>query len=172
METLDCIKARASVRSFKPDSIPQGVLEKVLDAAANAPSAGNVQDWEFVVVKDAKSRKAISQAASGQEFVAEAPVVIVVCSNLQRISAAYGDRGRSLYSIQDTSAAIQNIMLAACDLGLGTCWVGAFSEEKVASLLNLPQNVRPLAIIPLGYPLSMPRKSRRDFRSRLHIETF
>jgi nitroreductase len=162
METLECIKARTSVRSYKPDPIPEVLLNKILEAAVNAPSAGNMQDWEFVIVKDSGNRKALSDAAQGQIFVAQAPVVIVVCSDLKRISAAYGSRGENLYSIQDTAAAVQNIMLAACDLGLGTCWVGAFREDKVRSLLSLPEHVRPLAIIPMGYPSSIPKKPKRS----------
>jgi len=162
MDTLDCIKARTSVRSYKPDPVPEGLIDKILEAAVNAPSAGNTQDWEFVVVRDLKNRKALSEAALGQGFVSQAPVVLVVCSDLRRISAAYGSRGENLYSIQDTAAAVQNIMLAACDLGLGTCWVGAFSEDKVKSVLSLPEHLRPLAIIPVGYPSSIPKKPKRS----------
>jgi len=171
METLDCIKARVSMRSYKPDPVPEGLISKILEAAVNAPSAGNTQDWEFVVVRDAKNRKDLSEAAFGQGFVAQAPVVIVVCSDLKRISAVYGSRGENLYSIQDTAAAVQNIMLAACDLGLGTCWVGAFSEDKVKSVLSLPEHVRPLAVIPVGYPSSIPKKPKR-FEGHIHKERY
>jgi len=173
METLECIKARTSVRSFRPDLVPEEKISRILEAAANAPSAGNVQDWNFVVVKDSKRKKILSEAALGQDFVAQAPVVIVVCSDLGRISSAYGERGRNLYSIQDTAAAVQNLMLAACDLGLGTCWVGAFSEEGVRKILNLPERVRPMAIIPLGYPAGKTRKPERmELKKVVHSESY
>jgi nitroreductase len=173
METLECIKARASVRSFKPEPVSEEAIGKILEAAVNAPSAGNVQDWEFVIVKDSKGKKALSDAAYGQGFLAQAPVVIVVCSDLKGVFSAYGERGKNLYSIQDTAAAAMCLMLAACDLGLGTCWVGAFSEGKVASLLNLPENVRPLAIIPLGYPAGGPKKpARLGLKKAVHSEKY
>ena len=173
METLECIKARASVRSFRPEPVPEELVSKILEAAVNAPSAGNVQDWEFVVVRERSRKKALSEAAYGQGFVSQAPVVIVVCSDLERIFSSYGERGRDVYSVQDSAAAAMALMLAACDLGLGTCWVGAFSEGKVRSLLGLPENIRPMAIIPLGYPAKKPRKpGRMELKKVVHSEMY
>jgi nitroreductase len=94
-------------------------------------------------------------------FIKEAPVVIVVCSDLDRIKLRYGERGEKLYSIQDTAASIMIILLAAQALGLGTCWVGAFDEERIKEILELPRNLRPLAIIPVGYPKERIEKSER-----------
>ncbi|MBN2330212.1 MAG: nitroreductase family protein [Candidatus Aenigmarchaeota archaeon] len=161
MNTIECIKSRASVRSYKPDEIPDAVLDEVLDAAIHAPSAGNVQDWEFVVVRKQETKARLAEAAYAQGFIAQAPVIVVVCSNLRTISAAYGERGKGLYSIQDTSAASQNLMLAACEKGIGTCWVGSFNDEKVREILVLPTHVRPMALIPMGYPASQPRRTNR-----------
>jgi len=90
-------------------------------------------------------------AAYGQKFIAEAPVAIVISSDLDKITSVYGQRGRELYSIQDTAAAAQNMLLAITDLGLASCWVGAFDEEQVSGVLNLPSNIRPLVILPVGY---------------------
>ncbi len=161
MNTIECIKSRASVRSFKPDKIPDSVLDEILDSAVHAPSAGNVQDWEFVVVSKQDTKNRLAGAAWGQEFVSQAPVVIVVCSNLRTIHNAYGERGNSLYSIQNTATATQNMLLAAWEKGLGSCWVGSFNDENVREILVLPSHVRPMAIVPIGYPATEPKKSRR-----------
>lgn len=161
MNTIECIKSRASVRSYKPDEISDNVLDEVLDAAIHAPSAGNVQDWEFVVVRNQDTKGRLAEAAYAQAFIAQAPIIIVVCSNLRTISTAYGERGKSLYSVQDTSTAAQNLMLAAWEKGIGTCWIGSFNDEKAREILVLPKHVKPMAIIPLGYPASAPRRTKR-----------
>lgn len=171
MEVIEAIKTRASIRDYRTTPVPDSLVKEILEAAIQAPSAGNVGDWEFIVVKNAKTKQELAEAAFNQEFVAKAPLVIVVCSNLDRISATYGSRGVSLYSIQDTSAAIENLMLAAWSMGLGSCWIGAFNEERVRDSLILPTNVRPMAIITLGYPLSIPTKpGRRDLKDVMHLE--
>lgn len=156
MEFFKVIKKRHCVRKFQDKPVEREKLEKILFAATSAPSAGNVQDWRFVVVKDKELRSQLSAAALGQEQIAKAPVVIVVCSNLEEISARYGQRGKELYSIQNAAAATQNLLLAATDLGLGACWVGAFEEKEVKKILQLSENYRPLALIPLGYPAERP----------------
>ena len=161
MKTIECIYGRRSVRKYKNDSISKSDITEVLNAAIQAPSAGNVQDWEFLIIQKTEVKKQLQGAALGQEFVSEAPIIIVVCSDLDRIKNAYGERGKNLYSIQDTAAAIQNLMLAACDKGIGTCWVGAFSEENVKKILDLPANIRPVAMITMGYPNDISNKSKR-----------
>jgi nitroreductase len=173
MNTIECIKSRASVRNFKPDKVPDRILDEILDAATHAPSAGNVQDWEFVVVSNLDTRNRLAQAAWGQDFISQAPVVIVVCSNQRRIANAYGERGTSMYSIQDAAAATQNLLLAAREKGLGTCWVGSFNDEKVREVLVLPRHVRPMALIPTGYPVSEPRKTgRRPLGEVVHKDLY
>lgn len=171
MQTIDCIRDRRSVREYRQDPIPEKVLEEILESAVQAPSAGNVQDWEFVVVKNPDIKKRIVEAALGQDFIYNASVVLVVCSDVDRISNAYGTRGANLYSVQDTSAAIQNILLAAWDKEIGSCWIGAFNEKMIKDILVLPSNVRPMAIITLGYPVKVTEKSeRRDLKDVLHME--
>lgn len=152
---LEVISRRRSIRRFRPDPIPRETLLCLLEAACQAPSAGNLQPWEFYVVTDPVARKGLSAAAS-QRFVSEAPVVIVVCAVLERSAVHYGDRGSHLYCLQDTAAAIQNILLAATALGLGACWVGAFREDRVSEALGLPAGRRPVALIPVGYPVAEP----------------
>ncbi len=169
METSECIKTRASVRDFRKDQIPEKDLLEILEAATQAPSAGNLQDWEFVVVKDPKVKRDIAVASLNQRFIWEAPVVIVVCSNLERIGE-YGERGRNLYAIQDTAAAIENLMLAAWDRGIGSCWVGAFNEKEIKDILSLPEHIKPVAVIPIGYPSKVYKKpERRKLRTVLHF---
>ncbi len=174
MDVIECIKARKSVRAFEKRHVDDEIIEKLLEAAVNAPSAGNAQDWEFVVVKRDDFKDLLSKAAFGQEFIKEAPVVIVVCTNLRRIYQNYGERGVSLYCIQDTAAATENMLLAACNYGLGACWVGAFNEEKVRQILYLPEHVRPLVIVPIGYPKEpIPEKPKRmHIHEVLHFERF
>jgi len=150
-DVIDAIKERMSVRRFKPDPVPEVTIGRLLDAARLAPSAGNMQPWFFVVVIKEDLRRQLAKAA-GQSFLAEAPVCIVVCADPERSASRYGQRGRELYCIQDTAAAIENILLAATGYGLGTCWVGAFDEEAAAGILELEQNLRPVALIPIGYP--------------------
>lgn len=167
MDLFEAMRRRHSVRSFLTGAdVSEEDLEKLLSCACTAPSAGNVQPWRFVVVRDPGVRRSLARAALGQDFVAQAPVVVVVCADLQAHARAYGRRGVELYAIQDTAAAAQNILLAATALGLGSCWVGAFHEEEVARILGLPESWRPLALLPVGRPAragSPPPK--RDFRS-------
>ncbi len=173
MDVMEAIFGRRSVRRFRDDPIPDEDLRKILEAATWAPSAGNMQSWEFVVVKDPGRKRELVRAALGQSFIAEAPVVVVVCANENRSASRYGERGRTLYCIQDTAAAIQNMLLAAYSMGYGTCWVGAFDERAVSSVIRAPSGVRPVAIIPIGKPAESPRGPRRMPLERvLHEETF
>jgi len=173
MNTIECIRSRASVRSFRQEKVPDKLIDEILEAAICAPSAGNAQDWEFVVVTRQETKARLAEAAWGQDFISRAPVVIVVCTNLRRISSSYGERGSNLYSIQDAAAATQNLLLAAWEKELGCCWVGAFNEEKVREALVLPSHARPLAIIPIGYPASKPQKTpRRKLGEVVHREFY
>jgi nitroreductase len=174
MDVLDAIRGRRSVRAFSREkNVSEETVETLIDAARWAPSAGNIQPWEFVVVRRQEIKKALAEAAFNQSFIEEAPVVIVVCADENRSSEGYGQRGKALYCIQDTAAAIQNIHLAAYSLGLGTCWVGAFREEKASEILKTPPAIRPVALIPVGYPSKIPASRRkRDFGEMVHYETF
>ncbi|MEM2890139.1 MAG: nitroreductase family protein [Candidatus Hadarchaeum sp.] len=173
MDIFEAIKGRRSIRSFIPEPIKDADLEKILEAGIAAPSAGNCQPWEFVIVKDLKNKQKLVQAARGQSFLAEAPVVIVICADINRTASRYGDRGRNLYCIQDTAAVAQNIHLAAYALGYGTCWVGAFDEKAVAEAIKAPEGIRPLIMIPIGKPREKPKPtSRAPLKERIHLETF
>ncbi len=160
MEVFECIKARRSVRSFSPNTVPDDALAKILEAATWAPSSGNLQNWEFVVVKEQEAKNQIARSCQ-QGFIATAPVVIVVCSNNQKVSN-YGRRGEEFYAVQNTAASIQNMLLAAHALGIGTCWVGAFDEAHLSLLIGLPNHVKAVAVIPMGYPAEKPRIPPRE----------
>jgi nitroreductase len=150
-DIADAIKDRRSIRRFAPRDIPSATLSRLLEAASMAPSAGNRQPWFFYVVGNADTRQELAKAAFGQSFLVEAPVNIVVCAEPERSSARYGERGANLYCLQDTAAAVQNLLLMAEGLGLATCWVGAFDEKGVCQVLDIPRGRRPVAIIPVGY---------------------
>jgi len=173
MEVFEAIKKRRSIRAYKNTDIPEETVEKLIEAARWAPSAGNIQPWEFIIVRNKETKRRLAEAALNQTFIEEAPVVIVVCADYRRSSMGYGSRGATLYCIQDTAAAIQNIHLAAIAMGLGTCWVGAFREEPVKKLLKIPDGVRPVAIIPVGYPAEQPNpRPRRQLNEIIHYEMF
>ncbi len=161
MDARECIRSRTSVRSFRPDDITDDVIDDILSAAVQAPNAGNIQEWRFVVVRKPGNRKRLAQAAFEQKLISDAPVVVVVCADLGEIGSAYGERGELLFSVQDAAAAAQSLMLAAWDTGIGSCWVGSFDEKAVRDILVLPGRVRPMVIIPLGYPASKPKKPAR-----------
>lgn len=155
MPILEIIKKRRSIRAFEKKEIPKEILEKLIEAIIWAPSAGNLQSRKFYFVFNQEIKEKLAIAALGQSFIAKAPLVIVGCTN-DEISWRYGERGKKLYSICDVSASIQNMMLLAREEGLGTCWVGAFDEREVAKILNLPKNLHPIAIVPVGYPAEKP----------------
>lgn len=173
LDVFEAIKNRRSIRKFERKVVSEEQVERLVDAARHAPSAGNIQPWEFVIVRSQHIKHQLSIAALNQTFIEAAPVVIVVCANEARSGQGYGSRGVNLYCIQDTAAATENMLLAAHGMGLGACWVGAFREEMVRKVLNIPIHVRPVAIIPIGYPSVKPApRGRRPIREVVHQETF
>jgi nitroreductase len=155
MDFWELIQRRHSVRAYDPDvDVSPEQVTKILQAAIEAPSAGNCQPWHFIVVRDRAVRQGLAQAAYGQEFLTQSPVVIVVCCDPARSAERYGQRGASLYCLQDTAAASEHILLAATALELGSCWVGAFDEAAAAQVLSLPARLRPIALIPIGHVLA------------------
>ncbi len=155
MDILEVVKKRRSIRDFQKKDIPEDIVDKLINALIWAPSAGNLQARKFYFVKDEKLKQEIARAALNQRFIAEAPLVIVGCTD-SRISNRYGERGIHLYSIQDVACSIMGMMLVAYENGLGSVWTGAFREEEVFKILKMPPNLRPVAIVPVGYPSSIP----------------
>jgi nitroreductase len=152
---------RFSCRSFTPEPVDRNTVRDLLEAAILAPSGGNAQPWRFLVVRDPERRRALAAAALGQLFVAAAAAVVVVCALPELSARIYGRRGRELYCLQDTAAATENLLLAAAARGLGACWVGAFHEDRVQRVLGIPEDWRPVALVPLGHPAeAQPPRSR------------
>jgi nitroreductase len=160
MAIIEVIKNRRSIRAFEKREIPKEILEELKEAIIWAPSAGNLQSRKFYFVFKEEIKRKLAVAALNQDFVAEAPLVIVGCCDLEKISW-YGERGKNLYTICDVSASIENLMLLAAERGLGTCWVGAFDEKEVSKILNLPKNLRPIVIVPVGFPAEKPSPPER-----------
>jgi nitroreductase len=161
MNIFECIFNRRSTRSFRKDPVDDKLIGVMLYAATQAPSSGNAQDWHFIIVKDQKVKEKIAGAALRQRFLTEAPVILVVCVDKEKTILRFGKRGESFYSIQNTANAATIAMLAAEELGLKTCWIGAFDEEKLSHVLELPEQLRPVVIIPVGYSDEVPKKPRR-----------
>lgn len=173
MDLNDVISNRRSIRAYKNQKLSQETINQLIDAARKAPTAGNAQPWAFVVVSKQETKEDLSRAAYGQRWLEQASVVIVVCVDEKRAEDSYGERGKVLYCIQDTAAAIQNILLAAYSLGLGTCWMGAFEEGEIRRIINAPSEMRPVALIPVGYPAQLPRaRTRRSVHEIMFNETF
>jgi nitroreductase len=166
MEVFEAILKRRSIRNFEKKEIPKEKIEKLKEALIWAPSAGNLQARKFYFIFDEKIKEKLSIAALKQNFIKEAPLVIVGCCDLEKISW-YGERGKNLYTICDVATAIENLMILATSEGLGSCWVGAFDEVEVSKILNLPKNERPIAIVPIGFPAKSPSPPERESISEL-----
>lgn len=161
MNFIELAKSRRSIRSFKSDDVSENLLIQLIEAAQAAPSAGNCQPWHFYIIKNKAIIQRIREESCRQAFIATAPVLFVVCADIVKTEERYKKRGRELYCIQDTAAAIQNILLCAQSLGLGACWCGHFGEKEISEILNLHNGMRPIAIIPIGYPKKETVKTER-----------
>ena len=169
MTFRELIRARRSVRAFTAEPLDAEHLIAILEAANLAPSAGNLQGYEIYVVRAVERRLELAQAASGQEHVAQAPVVLAFCANPARSVEKYGERGARLYSVQDATIACTYAMLAAAELGYGTVWIGAFDEDQVWALLEAPEGVRPVALLPIGRTEERPNpRMRRPLEDLVH----
>lgn len=157
MEVFEAIQKRYSCRSWQDREIESDKLTRVLDAARLAPSARNFQDWRFVVVQDQSLRTQLIEAANNQEFVGNAPTIIVACSNSDYVMRC----GQAIAPI-DISIALEHIALQATAEGLATCWIGSFFPEKVRPILGIPDNIEIVELMPIGYPAdTCPPKKRQ-----------
>ena len=169
MELFEAIRQRYSVRAFKNAPIGDQAEKAILEAANNAPSAGNLQAYEIVVVRDAARKRELAKVSWEQYFLADAPVVLVFCANPDRNREKYGARGAERYCIQDASIACAYVQLAAAALGLGSCWIGAFEEADVQRILKTPAAWRPIAILPVGVPADAAKpRARRPLTNIVH----
>ena len=152
MDVMEAIRNRRSVRAYSDRPIPAEVIQRMRQALRYAPSACNIQPWHFILVQDAKLRQDVAAAAKGQHWMAQAPMIVAACGFQEQ---AYKHMGGQSNSVDiDLAIAIDHLTLAAVAEGLGTCWIGAFSEDKVKQVLGVPANVKVVAMTPLGYPAS------------------
>jgi nitroreductase len=152
MNVFEAIKQRRSIRSYQDKPIEEDKLLRVLEAGRLAPSAKNLQEWRYVIVKDKDLRKKVAVAANNQYFIAEAPVIIVGCATMADYVLTCGQPAHSI----DLAISMDHMTLQAVEEGLGTCWIGAFKEDEVKKLLNIPPEMRVVEIMPLGYPKFVP----------------
>jgi len=170
MDIENCMLGRRSIRRYRQGSVPDEIVMRGIELAEAAPSAGNLQEREYVVVREPAVKKALSSAALRQPQPVEADVVVVFCANLDKMGD-YGRRGAELYTPQDVAAAIENFLLYVHSQGYGAVWIGAFTESEVSSVLNLPEYIKPLAMVPVGLPGEIPKPPmKRPFREKVHNE--
>jgi len=164
MDVFEAIRARRSIRKFRPKPIPDEKLEMILEAGRLAPSAGNRQPWRFVLVKDPDGKKILARAADNQMFIADASVIVV----------ALGDPEASpRWFRQDPMIAVEHMVLAATALGYGTCWIGAFNEKEVKRILRIPEGLKVIALLPIGFPDEAPApKERKPLKEIVFLEKY
>jgi nitroreductase len=165
---LDAVKSRQSIRKFEGTKISEETLNDILEVGFSAPSGGNKQPWRVVVVRNKNTKASLVEAALNQKFIAQAPVVLMVCAVPEESAARYGERGRKLYVLQDTAALTQNLLLAAHMKGYGACWIGAFDEALAAKAVGVPDDMRPVAIVPIG-PIAGSTPERRPRRPMTEV---
>lgn len=166
---MKAIYTRRSIRHYRPDPVSEDLVTEVIRAGMNAPSAGNEQPWQFLVIYDRSKIDAITSVHPNAKMLHEAPVAILVCADRHRFQY-------SEYWIQDCAAATENMLIMAADLGLGSVWLGVYSNqprvEGITRIFSLPENIVPFAVIPLGWPAETKEPNNRFDRSRIHYDTW
>ena len=160
MNLFETIQARQSIRAYAVTAIEPEKIEAILQAALLAPSAGNTQAYQSHIIESKSIQRALAHAALQQDFIAQAPVVLAFCVLPARASR-YGQRGEHLYCVQDATLAAGYAQLAAVAQGLASCWIGAFDEQAVGQLLDLPPGERPIVLLPIGYAAERPTRPIR-----------
>ena len=166
MEFFETVRNRHSVRKYQPREVEQDKLNQILETVNAAPSAGDLQGYQVILVRDPSTKQALSQASYGQGCLVEAPLALVFCADHLRSAGKYGKRGADLYAVQDATIATAYCQLAATALGLATVWVGAFDPKGVSAAINAPANMTPVSIVAIGYaaeePGATPRRKLED----------
>ncbi len=167
MDFLELAKQRYSVRAYKSDPVEDEKLQKVLEAARLAPTACNLQPFQFIVIHT-KGREAELRRIYSDSWFVQAPIVICACG-MPSQSWIRSD-GKNYWEV-DVTIAMDHLILAAADLGLGTCWIGAFNPDAAREVLRLPNDVEPIAFTPLGYPDDQPGyKGRKTINELVKYE--
>jgi nitroreductase len=163
METLEAIALRKSIRKYLPKKVSWEDITKLILAGRDAPSSGNLQNWRFIIIDDEEVIEQLSEVVKGQRWISDAPLIIAVCCDIETAKIHYGLRGERLYAIQNCAAAIENMLIAATDVGLGSCWLGDFNEIEVAGILGVPlDRFRVQALLTFGYPAENPKPEPRQ----------
>lgn len=181
MEFQKVVSERRSVRHYRPEAVSEEVLTKILDAGRLAPTAGNLQPWEFIVIRGAELKEQVVactypgadvNSPNCQSWINQAPVLVVVCIDATKSVAKYGSLGADV-AVLDGAAAMQTMILAAVAYGLGSCWVSGYRTEELKEALAIPEHVQPLGILPLGYPASIPEaRPKRQLSEIIHDEKY
>jgi nitroreductase len=158
MDLFNAIQKRRSIRKYLEKPVEFEKVSLMLEAASLAPCAGNLQHWKYVIITEKKQIKRLSEVSYDQFWIGTAPLIIAVCSNCEKQETHYGKRGKELFSIQSVAASIENMLLMATALDLGTCWVGAFDDQRVRDILEVPTNINVHALITVGYADEKPGK--------------
>jgi nitroreductase len=159
---FETVRHRHSVRRYQSDRpVEPEKLHAILEMACAAPSAGDLQAYQIIVVTKQEDRNALRRAAFDQDFISEAPVCLVFCSDPARSAEQFEERGRSLYALQDTTIAAAYAQLATVAAGLGSAWIGNFDEGGIRDCLNIDAHLVPAALVALGYPAELPEPSKR-----------
>ncbi|HNT16832.1 MAG TPA: nitroreductase family protein [Acidobacteriota bacterium] len=169
MDLEKLLRSRRSVRAYDERPFPEEFLDRILEAVRLAPTAGNVQAFRVKVVRDRGTKEALVPASFGQSFIAAAPVILAFMACPSESKEKYGSRGEKLYSLQDATIAVYTAHLMAEELGLGSCWIGAFKDEEVAQVLGLPKELAPVGLLPLGYAKDGPSAKKRKELAELLI---
>ena len=157
----DLISTRHSVRKFKDVPIPKDKINAIIDIATKGPSAGNLQSYHIFIISKKTEKKKLVESSHGQEYINEAPIVLVFCAEPKRCGVEYGSRGEDLFCIQDATIACTYSQIAAHTMGLSSVWIGSFEEEKVLNSLDLKKDLRPVAILPIGFSDEIPEVTTR-----------
>lgn len=168
MKVLEAIKTRRSVRKYKPEPVPDGDLKKILEAAQLAPSAGNRQPWRFVVVRDPETKKKLGEIARNQTWISDAGVIVAALAMDKKSPEVY-----ERWAERDVMTAVEHMVLAAWSLGYGTCWIGAFHEDRVKELLGVPEEMTVIVLLPIGVPDQVPdARARKSLGEIFHKEKY
>lgn len=173
MDIDSCITKRRSIRKYSNKKVDLKLIGSLLETATKAPSSGNLQNWKFVIVTEKEIKNKLTEACLDQNWMKTAPVFIIICSDTRRVEKAYSKRG-ALYATQNCAIAATYIMLKAIDLGLSTCWVGAFIPNAVSRIIELPDSLIPEAILTVGYAQKdvLKKTPRTEYKKITHFEKY
>jgi nitroreductase len=170
MDFFEAVHARRSIRAYRDQPIEPAKVEQLLAAINAAPSAGNLQGYEVYLTTNRARLQTLAQAANGQDFIAQAQLALIFCAHPARSTMKYGQRGATLYCVQDATIACTVAHLAVTALGLATVWVGSFNDDAVREAIGVGPELRPVAILPIGYPAETPeRRPRRALTDLVHV---